>query len=520
MTLQQALDQFKRAVSDPPNGYITADRAQAAIEIIYQDMLSNSAEIFDFNGMLLNGALEEGQVLAYNGTVWTNSGDIDGNSTSILVRRAPSGDWQTFNPVLKAGELGLESNTKRFKFGDGITAWNSLPYGVDFSEVATAAQGAKADTAVQPGDLGSAALTSASDYATAAQGSLAASAAQTVNHYLTPNQASGGDTLAETTGFGIQTGSATLAYTTAESYIGSGSIRMTLDPGATFAFVKLSEGVGIPVKSQESITFRVAMKIPTGVEGSLRLQWRDDAGSAVGGAVSLDVKPGNDDWQVFSGTSTCPAGATRANHFFGVTNASGGESVYIDRISMEDNLSLVKVDQSVGRRIFTWDTVNNRWQMTWGDTGWRQILAFDSSGTITEGAFHAGGFWQPRPGNAGFVWARRTTDSVHVWISNIKSTQTNQPDPRPVLTLPVGFRLAGFNSGPGRFTQTASITLRDPSTGASVAGVASSQFLETTLGVGAYGTQLEIHSAMCSMPTIEPWPSSLPGTPVASIPVS
>jgi len=32
-------------------------------------------------------------------------------------------------------------------------------------------------------------------------------------------------------------------------------------------------------------------------------------------------------------------------------------------------------DESVGRRIFTWDQVNGRWQMTYGDTGWRDVSA-------------------------------------------------------------------------------------------------------------------------------------------------
>ena len=30
-------------------------------------------------------------------------------------------------------------------------------------------------------------------------------------------------------------------------------------------------------------------------------------------------------------------------------------------------------DESVGRRIFTWDQTNGRWQMTYGDTGWRNV---------------------------------------------------------------------------------------------------------------------------------------------------
>jgi hypothetical protein len=32
------------------------------------------------------------------------------------------------NPVLAAGEIGIETDTNRTKIGDGTTAWNSLPY--------------------------------------------------------------------------------------------------------------------------------------------------------------------------------------------------------------------------------------------------------------------------------------------------------------------------------------------------------------------------------------------------------
>ena len=37
--------------------------------------------------------------------------------------------WTASNPVLLARELGIETDTHKFKIGDGITSWNSLPYG-------------------------------------------------------------------------------------------------------------------------------------------------------------------------------------------------------------------------------------------------------------------------------------------------------------------------------------------------------------------------------------------------------
>lgn len=46
----------------------------------------------------------------------------------IQVRRDVSSDWTAINPVLALGEPGLETDTLKLKFGDGVTAWNSLPY--------------------------------------------------------------------------------------------------------------------------------------------------------------------------------------------------------------------------------------------------------------------------------------------------------------------------------------------------------------------------------------------------------
>jgi hypothetical protein len=37
-------------------------------------------------------------------------------------------NWTANNPLLLAGELGLESDTNNFKLGNGISLWSSLPY--------------------------------------------------------------------------------------------------------------------------------------------------------------------------------------------------------------------------------------------------------------------------------------------------------------------------------------------------------------------------------------------------------
>jgi len=59
-------------------------------------------------------------------------------------RRDTSGNWTANNPTLLSGEMGLETDTKKQKIGDGVTAWNSLAYtaNVTGSQGATGIQGA------------------------------------------------------------------------------------------------------------------------------------------------------------------------------------------------------------------------------------------------------------------------------------------------------------------------------------------------------------------------------------------
>jgi len=50
---------------------------------------------------------------------------------SIQVRRATAAIATANNKTLAAGEIGFETDTRKWKFGDGSTAWNSLPYAID-----------------------------------------------------------------------------------------------------------------------------------------------------------------------------------------------------------------------------------------------------------------------------------------------------------------------------------------------------------------------------------------------------
>jgi hypothetical protein len=48
--------------------------------------------------------------------------------TKIQLRRDTAANWSTNNPTLSAGEPCFETDTGKLKIGDGITAYNSLPY--------------------------------------------------------------------------------------------------------------------------------------------------------------------------------------------------------------------------------------------------------------------------------------------------------------------------------------------------------------------------------------------------------
>lgn len=74
-------------------------------------------------------------------------------AVKIQFRRDTAAAWTAANPVLAAGELGLETDTTYYKIGNGSTAWNSLAYG--------SIVGTLVDDSVTTSKLANAAVTSA-----------------------------------------------------------------------------------------------------------------------------------------------------------------------------------------------------------------------------------------------------------------------------------------------------------------------------------------------------------------------
>jgi hypothetical protein len=46
----------------------------------------------------------------------------------IQFRRDTAANWTSANPTLADGEMGIESDTQKYKIGNGYTVWNSLSY--------------------------------------------------------------------------------------------------------------------------------------------------------------------------------------------------------------------------------------------------------------------------------------------------------------------------------------------------------------------------------------------------------
>jgi len=70
-------------------------------------------------------------------------------STKIQLRRDTSANWTSANPTLFSGEIGFETNTGKFKIGNGSTVWSSLDYFLDSSDLSAYLTTSSASTTYQ-----------------------------------------------------------------------------------------------------------------------------------------------------------------------------------------------------------------------------------------------------------------------------------------------------------------------------------------------------------------------------------
>ncbi|TDL44064.1 pyocin knob domain-containing protein [Microbacterium oleivorans] len=154
-----------------------------------------------------------------------------------------------------------------------------------------------------------------------------------------------------------------------------------------------------------------------------------------------------------------------------------------------------RVDQTAGRAIYTWDDLNNREQLIYGDTGWRNITALLVNGWL--------------PNSASSLFIRRVSSQVFLRIVGIKNDGANTSSDAFLDTAAIpGFRGAGSQNWHAVATGSASnpaILVREQAGALSVANRA-----QTPSG-GLFAT--------LTWPTDETWPTTLPGTANGAIPV-
>lgn len=49
-------------------------------------------------------------------------------AVQIQLRNDTASNWTSADPVLALGEMGIESDTKKVKLGDGVNNWSDLDY--------------------------------------------------------------------------------------------------------------------------------------------------------------------------------------------------------------------------------------------------------------------------------------------------------------------------------------------------------------------------------------------------------
>ena len=189
-----------------------------------------------------------------------------------------------------------------------------------------------------------------------------------------------------------------------------------------------------------------------------------------------------------SGTGTITIGRTGAETIAGATSQTLAGYGHLEVISNGTNWLVLRgtySDETIGRRIFTWNSAyssgSGGWQMSYGDSGWRDVSANINSGN---------GF------TGGSVYIRRTGYNIAIAAFGLTRAAGGAGD---FYTFPSGFRaeLPVY----GRSFSNNAWYVNGASSYINMAGTSDS-------GAG------------CMFGTSDAWPASLPGSASGSIPLA
>jgi len=150
-----------------------------------------------------------------------------------------------------------------------------------------------------------------------------------------------------------------------------------------------------------------------------------------------------------------------------------------------------RVDQTAGRAIYTWDDVNGREQLIYGDTGWREI-ASDLLNGVT----------------ASYVRIRRLGSLVSLVFQNVVPPGTSSVD---FISIPTGFRPTNHPAAYYPTRPALSLTYQNLLLKPGSPDVVALTLNGYASGHGGFSFGL-------SWTTADAWPTSLPGSANGSIP--
>lgn len=111
------------------NGVLSAVEASAAANGIALTIGAVSVPVpWEPNAVLTEAVADSRYQIALPGFTVIDGGAPNPATVVIKLRRGLAATWTSANPILAAGEIGVETDTGAEKLGDGTTAWTALAY--------------------------------------------------------------------------------------------------------------------------------------------------------------------------------------------------------------------------------------------------------------------------------------------------------------------------------------------------------------------------------------------------------
>ena len=206
-----------------------------------------------------------------------------------------------------------------------------------------------------------------------------------------------------------------------------------------------------------------------------------------------------------------PVGDTGAT---GATGAAGGTPY----TAVANLAGLPAAAANVAKSYYVTDTATIvvsdgiRWRTVYGDTGWRVLTSWDAAGVVTGISLQAS--FVPRPTSVGSIRIRRTGSTVMLDVAQMSTAAA--------MTAGVSYPIIAFNPVPGwNPTNADGYHVFMAGVGAAIHAIRLyGGFIQFAAGGALTSGAVAVASnrTAATWMTIEPWPTTLPGTAGGGIP--